>query len=172
MHASPPPSHRLLTNDNVELVARNFQLPVEALRYTYPGMRGLFGGIWRTGRTFLRPDLGCCFGPEIFYVVGETDNEAQAAFETSRATMMEREANVARAALSYAQPTAVEFGGDAFLSLAQDEDDRHLLQVFIPMQNIIDRLSPKEWFGLWKDRDLEFRRRNRADSQVDAENAA
>lgn len=162
MNTSNPPVYRLLTNDSVELVHSYPQLPVEALSYTRPGMRGLFGGIWRTGRTFLRRDLGACFGPEIFYAFGENDREAQAAFETSRVEMMEREAEVAKAAFAHAQPTAARFGGDAFLSLIKDEGDRHLLQLFIPMQNIIDQLSPKEWFDLWKELDLEFRAPNKA----------
>jgi hypothetical protein len=47
-----------------------------------------------------------------------------------------------------------------------------LLQIFIPMQNILDRLSPKEWFGLWKNLDLEFRQLDRSGHQANAENAA
>lgn len=168
MNTSNPPSYRLLTNDSVELVQPNSPFPVEALSYTRPGMRGLFGGIWRTGRTFLRRDLGACFGPEIFYAFGENDREAQAAFETSRAVMMEREAEVAKAAFAHVQPTAARFGGDAFLTLIEDEGDRHLLQVFIPMQNVIEQLSSKEWFDLWKNLDLEFRGRTKAVAEVAA----
>ena len=161
MQTSTPPAYRLLTNDSVEVVHANAALPGEALRYARPGMRGLFGGIWRTGRTFLRRDLGACFGPEIFYAFGENEREAQAAFETSRAAMMEREAAVAKAAFAHVQPTAARFGGDAFLSLIKDEGDRHLLQLFIPVQNVMDQLSPKEWFDLWKDLDLAFRAPNK-----------
>ena len=76
--------------------------------------------------------------------------------------MMQREAEIAKAAFAYAQPTAARFGGDAFLSLIKDEGDRHLLQLFIPIKNVIDQLSPKEWFDLWKELDLEFRASNKA----------
>ena len=162
MNPINPPAFQLLTNDRVELLHPSSRLPGEALRYARPGMRGLFGGIWRTGRTFLRRDLGACFGPEIFYAFGENDREAQAAFETSRAVMMEREAEAAKAAFAFAQPTAARFGGDAHLTLIEDEGDRHLLQLFLPMQNVMDQLSPKGWFDLWTDLDREFRAPNKA----------
>ncbi|HTO03435.1 MAG TPA: hypothetical protein VL069_07025 [Opitutus sp.] len=168
MHTSNPPAYQLLTNDQVELIHRNVQLPGEALRYTRPGMRGLFGGIWRIGRTFLRRDLGNCFGPEIFYVFGENDREAEAAFETSRAVIMQREAEVAKAAFAHAQPTAARFGGDAFLTLIEDEGDRHLLQLFIPMENVMGQISPKEWFDLWSNLDVEFRGANKAAAEAAA----
>lgn len=153
--ASIPP-FVLLTNDNVESVHRELRLQGEALWYTHHGYRGLFGGIWRTGRTFFTPKLSVCLGPEVFYPVGADDREALGAFGDSRASVLAREARVARAALEFVQPIARELRGDAFLELADRHADRHVLQVFLPISAVQERFTPREWFLFWRQQNAQF----------------
>ncbi len=160
---------KLITNDAVELLRRDVRLPAEALRYTHPGIRGLFGGVWRTGRTYVVDELGYCFGPEIFFLFGADEREAQEAFERPRAEVRAREAAAAREALSFLEPLAREFGGEAELQLVEDAGDRHIVQAFIPMKRAMERFRPHEWFLYWKDKDAQFRERRRAKRAASAE---
>ena len=148
---------KLITNDAVELLRRDVRLPAEALRYTHPGMRGLFGGIWRTGRTYAVDDLGFCFGPEIFFLFGADEREAQEAFDRPRAEVRASEAVAAREAFAFLEPLAREFGGEAELQLVDHAGDRHIVQAFIPTKPVLGRFRPHEWFSYWKDKDAEFR---------------
>ena len=70
--------------------------------------------------------------------------------------MFEREAEVARAAFAFAQPIAEELGGSAHLKLAGDDEDRHVLHLFLPVRNVMNRFTPGEWFTFWKTKDAEF----------------
>lgn len=152
---------KLITNDAVELLRRDIRLPAEALRYTHPGIRGLFGGVWRTGRTYAVEGLGCCFGPELFFLFGADDRESQEAFECPREELRASEADAARAAFAFLRPLAREFGGEAELQIVEHAGDRHIVQAFIPMKPVLARFRPHEWFQYWKDKDAEFRQRGR-----------
>lgn len=154
--AAPVPAFVLLTNDNVESVHRELRLQGEALWYTHHGYRGLFGGIWRTGRTYFVPELGVCLGPEVFYPIGADDHEARAAFGDSRTNILAREARVARAALTFVEPTVRELGGAAFLAVAERDADRHVLHVFLPIAAVQSRFTPREWFLFWRQQNAQF----------------
>jgi hypothetical protein len=154
---------KLITNDAVELLRHDVRLPAEALRYTHPGMRGLFGGIWRTGRTYLVEELGCCFGPEIFFLFGADEREAREAFDRPRADVRASEAAAAREAFAFMKPLAREFGGEAELQLVEHAGDRHIARAFLPMKRVVERFRPHEWFLYWKDKDAEFRERRRTE---------
>src|SRR5690606_8040782 len=142
--------------DQTELLRPESKSLGEALRYTDNRYRGLFGGIWRAGRTYASPTLGNCFGPEGFDSVGAAEDEAWAAFGEPRKSVFEREAEVARAALAFAQPIADELGGSAHLQLAGEGEDRHVLHLFLPVSNVMNRFTPGQWFAYWKPKDTEF----------------
>lgn len=156
------PSFQLITNDDAALLHRDARLPENALRYTCPGLRGLLGGVWRSGRTYEVEGLGLCFGPEIFYLFGADDAETRDAFDLPREVVMASEAASARAAHAFVSPIARSLQGEAHLGLVQQEGDRHLLQIFVPMSVAMERFRPHEWFAFWKERDAEFRAAVRA----------
>lgn len=156
MKSTQIPPFVLLTNDHVELVHRELRLQGEALWYTHHGYRGLFGGIWRTGRTFFTPEFGACLGPEVFYPVGANDQEALAAFGQSRTSVIARESRVARAALAFVEPIARELHGAAFLELAERNTDRHVLHVFLPISSVQERFTSRDWFLFWRQQNAKF----------------
>lgn len=153
------PPYTLLTNDNVEPLRRELQLRGEALRFTHPGYRGLFGGIWRMGRTYFTHRYGACLGPEVFYPVGATCRES-------------REAQLAWEALRFVEPIADEFGGAAFLDRVERTGDRHVLHVFLPVPAVLQRFTPRDWFLFWRIQDAKFhairKRQDRREALVDS----
>lgn len=166
------PPYTLLTNDNVEPLRRELQLRGEALRFTHPGYRGLFGGIWRMGRTYFTHRYGACLGPEVFYPVGATCRESRAAFGDSRAMVIAREAQLAWEALRFVEPIADEFGGAAFLDRVERTGDRHVLHVFLPVPAVLQRFTPRDWFLFWRIQDAKFhairKRQDRREALVDS----
>lgn len=150
------PSYLLLTNDEVEPVHHDLRLGADALRFTHFGFRGLFGGIWRMGRTFFHPELGPCLGPEVFYPVGATTREARAAFGLGRSAVYEREARLAQAAHRFVTPVAQKFGGVACLGLADRAGDRHVVHTFLPTTVVRTQFTPRSWFLFWRQKDAEF----------------
>ncbi len=159
MKLFPFPSTHLLTNDQAEVIVRHPPLPSAALRYTHFGFRGLFGGIWRLGRTFYDEELGLCFGPEVFYHVGSSDAEAMDAYEMNRETRHAVERQVVEAAFQFARSRVASFGGEARLHLAGPTSDRHILLLLSPIDAVMSRFTPSEWFAFWKGADVAFLRR-------------
>jgi hypothetical protein len=169
MITDPIPPHYLYTNDQAELLRPEATRLGVALRYTDHRFRGLFGGIWRAGRIYGALDFGPCLGPEVFYSIGEDDEESWSAFGESRQTMFQREAEVVRDAFEFVHPIAESFEGRAYLQLARRSDNAHRLQVFLPTRTVLRRFTPGEWFRFWKQQDAAFHARTRrADSVVQA----
>ena len=162
MTPSVSPVFQLVTNDATELLRRDVSLPAGALRYTHPGLRGLFGGIWRSGRIYHVAGAGCCFGPEIFYSFGADEREAQEAYGRERAVVMAEEADAARRAFAFATPLAESFGGQADLRLVRRVGDRHVVHLFLPAAAVMARFRPHEWFAFWKEQDALFRSQPKA----------
>lgn len=156
MHSKKEPSLLPLTNDDVELLQPGMRVPSEALRYTCHGCRGLFGGIWRTGRVHQVPGLGICLGPEIFYPVGATSRESMAAFGQPREKVAAAQARVARAAGRFAAPLVREIGGEVRLVLAGKAGDRHTLHLLLPAGRVTGRFTPRTWFLFWRMQDDKF----------------
>lgn len=150
------PSYLLLTNDEVEPVHDDVRICGDALRFTHFGYRGLFGGIWRMGRTFFHPELGPCLGPEVFYPVGATTKESRAAFSLSRSAVYEREAQLAQAAHRFVTPIAQKLTGIACLGLANRTGDRHVVHAFLPTKVVRSQFTPRSWFLFWQQKDAEF----------------
>lgn len=150
------PPFTVLTDDNVEPLHRELRVCGEALRYTHYGYRGLFGGIWRMGRTYFTHRFGTCVGPEVFYPVGATPRESRAAFGRSRAAVIAQEARIARAAFGFVEPIASALGGAAFLEFADRAGDRHVLHVFLPVAAVASRFTPRDWFLFWRIQDSKF----------------
>ena len=150
------PGYILLTNDEVAPVHEDLCLRGDALRFTHFGYRGLFGGIWRMGRTFFHPGLGPCLGPEVFYPVGGSPRETRAAFGLGRSAVYEREARLAQAAHRFVTPVAHKLGGEACLGLAQRTGDRHVVHVFLPTKVVRAQFTPRAWFLFWQQQDAEF----------------
>lgn len=161
MISDPIPPYDLYTNDQAELLRPEAKHLGVALRYTDHRFRGLFGGIWRAGRIYDTRDLGPCFGPEVFYLIGEDDEESWSAFGEPRQAMFDREAEAARDAFEFVYPIAEAFEGRAYLQLARRSDHAHRLHVFMPTRTVLRRFTPSEWFTFWKQQDGAFKARAR-----------
>jgi hypothetical protein len=144
------PAYTLLTNDQAEQLPVGIQVWPEVLRYTYHGYRGLFGGIWRMGRTYFTHVFGACLGPEVFYWVGATTRESWAAFGKSRSALLAQEARKARRAFRFIEPIVRDLEGAAYLELAGRDGDRHVVHAFVPAAVAVRQFTPAEWFTFWR----------------------
>lgn len=158
------PNCIILTNDDVEPVHEDIRICGDVLRFTHHGLRGLFCGIWRMGRTFLHPELGPCLGPEIFYPIGSSAKESRAAFGKSRTEIYDREARIAQLAHHFVEPIAMKLGGVADLALADRTGDRHVVHAFLPTTVIRSQFTPRAWFLFWEQKDAEFHELSRPTS--------